>query len=125
MTNEILELMEERRKAQGTAKWAEIDKKIKRDCKMAKYDWIDQQCAEIEDLMRRNSPKVYEKIKEVTGKKKMNKGNTIKNKNGDIVMEMEERSDAKKTIVTRATCWWFEATVMVRKNCTSSHPNTL
>ena len=90
MTDEILGMMEERRKAKGTSEYEVLDQRIKGKCKQAKEEWIDNICREIDEMSRNNSPKVYEKIKEIAGKKQTNRGNTIRMKNGDIAMDIED-----------------------------------
>ena len=49
MTPEILDLMEERRKAKADIqKYRELEKQVKKRCNEAKEHWINTQCEEIE-----------------------------------------------------------------------------
>ena len=91
MTPEILDLMEERRKAKAdTQKYKELDKQVKKRCNEAKEHWINTQCEEIEANNGVNSKTVHQKIKEVTGKKATAKTGCIRSKDGDILMEKED-----------------------------------
>ena len=70
MTPEILDLMEERRKAKADIqKYRELDKQVQKMCNEAKEHWINTQCEEIEANNGVNSKTVHQKIKEVIGKK--------------------------------------------------------
>ena len=52
---------------------------------------MDEKCCEIEDLDKRNQQQLmYERVREVTGKKIMNKSIAIRKKDGRVVMEEEE-----------------------------------
>ena len=74
MTPEILDLMEERRKAKADIqKYRELDKQVKKRCNEAKEHWINTQCEEIEANNGVNRKIVHQKIKEVTGKKRQQK----------------------------------------------------
>ena len=93
MTEEILDKMEERRecKERNHRRYEELNQEIRQNCDTAKENWIDHQCNEVEELERTHKiESMHRKIKEITGKKKRAKGNIIKNKEGKIVMEIEE-----------------------------------
>ena len=61
---------DERRKWKlSTVKYRELDKEIKKKCREGREEWILQKCDEIEDLEKTNSPRVYDKIKELGSKK--------------------------------------------------------
>ena len=49
-----------------------------------------QKCDEIEDLEKTNSPRVYDKIKELGSKKGISRNNIIKDKDGNILVEVDE-----------------------------------
>ena len=52
---------------------------------------MDEKCCEIEDLDRLNQQQLmYERVKEVTGKKIMDKSKSIKNDDGKVLMEAED-----------------------------------
>ena len=89
MTSEILDFMEERRKAKSDEqKYRELDNQVEKKCNEAKEHWINTQCEEIE-ANKVNSKTVHQKIKEVTGKKVAAKTGCIQSKDGDILMEKE------------------------------------
>ena len=92
ITQDILKLMEERRKNKGKneRKYTELNSKIKDKCAKAKEEWIDKQCKEIEQLEKRNTKAMYEKIKELTGGRRTTRSNTIKSKEGRVLMETTE-----------------------------------
>ena len=91
MKPEILELMEDRRKAKGDeAKYKELDRRVKKKCNMAKEEWINMQCDEIEQNAHIDSKLMHKKIQELTGKKSSAKTGCLKSKDGDILMEKED-----------------------------------
>ena len=91
MKKEILDLMEERRLVKNidTEKYNEINKLIKKSCCEAKERWINEQCEEVEKF--RNTPRIYEKIKEIAGKRKSTGNSCIKTKEGSIEIEEKNR----------------------------------
>ena len=91
MTQDILSLMDERRKWKlNTVKYRELDKEIKKKCRERREEWILQKCNEIEDLDKTNSPRVYDKIKELGSKKGISRNNIVKDKGGNILVEVDE-----------------------------------
>ena len=91
MKPEILELMEDRRKAKGDIeKYRELDRLVKKKCNMAKEEWINLQCKEIERNSLTDSKLMHKKIQELTGKKFSAKSGCLKSGNGDILMEKED-----------------------------------
>ena len=93
MTEEILDKMYERRvfKGRNPQRYKEIDQEIRQACDRAKENWIDGLCDEVEELERNHKiESMHKKVKDITGKKKLARGNVIKNKEGKIVMEIEE-----------------------------------
>ena len=92
MTNDILEMMEERRKLKGQdeTRYEVLNKQVKKKCTEAKEAWLNEQCKEIEELSKRDSQKMYDRVKLLTGKKRLRTGNAIKKKDGKIAMEEEE-----------------------------------
>ena len=92
MTDEILKDMDERKecKDQDEDKYKRIDKQIKRKCNKAKEEWIDKECEELQRLEKKNSRAMHEKVRELSGKKKVEKGSTIRKEDGNIAMEIDE-----------------------------------
>ena len=78
VTADILDLCDKRRELkrrkcdpEGAAKYREVNKKIKKDMRRAKDNWIAEQCYEIEDsLSKNNSKKAYQIVKDMTSVKK-------------------------------------------------------
>jgi len=88
MNENILNLMEERRKAKhNNDKYTELDKKIKTECNKAKERWINSQCQKIENNRYTDTKCMHQRIKEVTGQKSTPKSGCIKSKTGDILMD--------------------------------------
>jgi len=92
MTEEILEMMDERRQLKGRdeVQYRIKNREIHRECNRKKEQWLNEQCEEVEELCRTHQHSRYEKIKELTQKRKWNKGGAIKKKDGTVVMEAEE-----------------------------------
>jgi len=91
MTKEILDLMENRRKAkQDCTKHKSIDKLIKEKCNVAKEEWINQQCQLIEDANKTDFKFMHKKIKEVSNKKPQSQTGCIKSSTGDILIEKKD-----------------------------------
>ena len=91
MTQDMLSLMDERRKWKlDTVKYRELDKEIKEKCREQREEWILHKCDDIEDLEKANSPRVYDKVKELGSKKGISRNNIIKDKDGNILVEVDE-----------------------------------
>ena len=89
VTTNILDLYDERRTlkkgrhdtAEGARKYRAVNQEIKRSIKKVKDSWIDVQCQDIEDNIRKNnSQKAYQLVKTLTSTKQ-GKTNTIQDKN--------------------------------------------
>ncbi|KAG1701719.1 putative uncharacterized transposon-derived protein F52C9.6 [Nymphon striatum] len=70
----------------------EINNNIKRECIIAKENWYNQKCEEIENLEKENkSRELHKEIKELTGCAKSNQSTgCIKSRDGIILLEQEE-----------------------------------
>ena len=92
MTAEILNLMDKRRevKDEDEDRYKELDKLIKKKCKKAKEDWLQQQCLEIQKLKNRDTPTMYEKINMLSGKYKKRNNWAVKDKNGKLLINEED-----------------------------------
>jgi hypothetical protein len=93
MTEEILSLMDTRRKlnARDPKEYKKLDKRIRKMCSEAKEKWLNEKCQSIEKDYQRNSNKMYERIKEVIGNKKMcTSSGCIRCKSGDVIMEKQQ-----------------------------------
>ena len=89
MSDEILNLMEERRDCnRNTEEYKTLHRKIKTKCKKAKEDWLKQKCKEVEDLPGKDLKAMHKKIEYVTGRKKTNPSSGyLKSKEGDIIKD--------------------------------------
>ena len=101
MTEEILNMMEERRtwKDRDINKYREVNRNIHKECYKAKEKWLDTQCKEIEELGKRDQGLMYEHIAKITGKKKYLRSGAIKSKEGNILTEKEEVKERWKEYV--------------------------
>ena len=93
MTHDILSLMDERRRCKGTNenRYKELNRRIKRECLIAKQAWMDNTCADIDDLSRRDQPRMYSKVKEIVGRKPCYKHNiAIMRADSTLAIEEEE-----------------------------------
>ncbi|GFN93424.1 craniofacial development protein 2-like [Plakobranchus ocellatus] len=87
MTEEILNLMEERRCAKGNKeKYEQIHKKVQEKCNMSKENWINEKCKEIEQQRKHAPQTMYRNIEEITRKRTFLSTGCIKAMNGDIII---------------------------------------
>src|SRR5436190_16121652 len=102
ITEEILELMEERRTLKCSNK--EIDKtkykilrnEINRKCKQAKEEWITKHCDEIEiELKKGKTDLAYRKVKKHFGKKTI-KSSSLKDEQGKELINSKEKAQRWK-----------------------------
>ena len=91
MTEEILLMMEDRQKLsdrQGS-QYRELGKQIKKKCREAKENWLNDQCAEVEEQFG-NNHRVYKRINEISGRKSGCLGSgCIKAKDGAMLVEKD------------------------------------
>ena len=81
ITAEILDLCDKRRELrkkrfepEGSEKYKEVNKNIKRCTKKAQENWIGEQCSEIEENLRKNNSKrAYQLVKDLTTVKLLSK----------------------------------------------------
>ena len=92
MTDDILDLMEERRCLKGDReRYDEINREVKRRCRERKEEWFNQQCEEVEQLDRMHMhQKKYERVKQITGIKNATRSSTVKDKHGNILMDLPD-----------------------------------
>ena len=95
ITNEILELIDERRKwknvqtVEGKRKYRQLNNKLRRECNKAKINYWKEQCTDIEELERKGRiDQMYEKVRALTGgfKSKM-RITAIKDTNGKLLTD--------------------------------------
>lgn len=92
MTEEILDMMVERRRLKGRdqVQYRIKNKEIHRECNRRKEQWLNEHCEEVEEMYKTNQHSRYGKIKELTQKRKWNKGSAVKKKDGTVVMDAVE-----------------------------------
>uniref|UniRef100_A0A8D8S118 Craniofacial development protein 2 n=1 Tax=Cacopsylla melanoneura TaxID=428564 RepID=A0A8D8S118_9HEMI len=103
MTNEILDLMEERRIHKGRVnEYKRIQSQIRTKIREAKESELKEKCQEIEFYQDRyDSFNVHKKVREVTGKyKKSNCGKLI-DEGGNLMIGTEERKNTWKKYVEK------------------------
>ncbi|KAL1446457.1 hypothetical protein WDU94_005636 [Cyamophila willieti] len=94
MTDEILDMIEERRKFKNkdVTRYKQIHKEIRRKVKEAKETWLNEKCNEIEDLERKHdSLNMHKKIKEAAGLYKNKSSNVILDENDKAIFDEEEK----------------------------------
>jgi len=91
MTEEIIEMMAERKAMKGRNQevYDDINRRIQVKCNEAKEAWMNKQCEEIEQLQAcHNYSAVHKKVKEVTNKKKgHSNAGCVKDRNGNVLFD--------------------------------------
>lgn len=91
INTEILQLMEERRKAKANEqKYKELDRQVKKCCNEAKENWINAQCQDIEANASIDNKTMHQKIRDLTGRKTTATTGCLRSKDGNILMERED-----------------------------------
>ena len=93
MTAKIMNLMAERKKAKNPQEYTKINKEIRKSCRIAKENWINQKCDQIEENQKLNgTKKMHDDIKLITGDKKNSNsaGSCIKDKEGNMIFESDK-----------------------------------
>ena len=90
MTEDILEVMEERRNFRhNKLRYIELIKEIRRMCRKVKQKYQESLCKEIEELDRKHNQKAYNIIKKLTNKGISGNSN-IKDKDGNTLTTEKE-----------------------------------
>ncbi|KAF2894616.1 hypothetical protein ILUMI_11555, partial [Ignelater luminosus] len=100
MTQEILNLMKERRlvKNKDSKNYSQIQRKIRKRIRQTKEQYMTSKCKELEDLNSRHDTfNVHKKIKEATARYKKRVSDTIKTNDGELVIEIEEKLNSEIT----------------------------
>lgn len=96
MTDEILEMMEERRKVKDkdAGKYRQIHKHIRAEIRRAKENWLSKKCEEMEELDKRHdSFNMHKEIKSITGTFRKKNVAVIKDTDGKILTEHEKKKE--------------------------------
>lgn len=95
ITNEILDLMDERRRLKNidAQKYRTIHKEIQKKIKEAKEKQLLEECLEIEryDKMYDDSFNMHKKIKEITGTNKKKLSGILKNNRGEVITNVKDK----------------------------------
>ena len=91
---DILSIMDERKAVKGKdeAKYAYLNNKIKKKCRIAKENFLNTKCEEIEELNKKNKTKnLHQEVKILIGKARSSKtrGN-IRDRSGTLLFEKEK-----------------------------------
>lgn len=86
---EILNKMKKQQKGRNEYRYKMLNIIIHRECTKAKERWMNDNCKKIEELEKRDQQLMYEKVKEITYKKKAYKSTAIKTADGTVIPEAE------------------------------------
>ena len=98
VTTDILDLCDKRRElkknknksVEGRAQYRTANQKIKKDMKKAKENWIEEQCQNIDDSLKKsNNKKAYQLVKDLTSTKQ-ERATTIQGKDGTCLTQKED-----------------------------------
>ena len=96
VTAELLHLRDKRRElkkkkkdAEGVRLYRAVNQEIKKGMKKSKMDWIEEQCQDIEDNMKKNNSKKIYQLKDLTSRKQ-GRTTTIQDKDGKCLTEEQE-----------------------------------
>ena len=69
-----------------------MNKEISNDCRLAKENWLNEQCREVEDLEKQfRTKEMHQKVKQITNKSKANTNmGCIKGRNSNILFDKEK-----------------------------------
>lgn len=97
MNNEILDLMEARRKHKNkdTEKYKEIQRTIQKLIRHAKEKWMNERCQELEDLQKKHDQfNIHKKVKEITGtRRKIQQTNFLLTDDNEMIIDQDEIKD--------------------------------
>ena len=94
ITGDILNRMDERKAVKGRNEecYQQMHKEISNDCRVAKGNWLNEQCREVEDPEKQfRTKEMHHKIKQMTNKSKTNTNmGCIKDRNGNVLFDKEK-----------------------------------
>ena len=103
MTDEIIEIMNQRRNKNDQRAVKKLTKIIRRKCREAKLEQIEQKCREVEELENRNETmKMYHFVRQFAPKEKPKQNKAIAYKNGSLLCEKNKDKQTMKRIHERA-----------------------
>ena len=90
MCDKRRELKKKKKDAAGVKQYSAANQEIKKGMKKAKTNWIEEQCQDIEDSMKKNnSKKTYQLVKDLTSTKQ-GRTATIQDKDGKCLTEEQD-----------------------------------
>lgn len=94
MTNDILDLMEERRryKNRNDTKYKELHRELRKKIRQTKAEWFSKECTEIE-MYDKNYDMfhLHKKVKEMAGICRYKGTNSLNDDNGNIIFDVKEK----------------------------------
>ena len=88
ITNNIIDLIKERKKVKNIEELHNISRKIRNECRIAKQKEIDKQCEEIEMLESKNRTRnMYQIVRKICPKPRTGKAKCILSKNGNKIID--------------------------------------
>lgn len=124
MTDEILLLMDERRKykneAQGN-KYKIIQTLIRSKIRIAKNEWLKRECAEMEQLQNQHDDfNLHKKLKETAGIYRKTQTNITTNNNNQLVLESREKIDVWEKYIEKL---FYDERPPIEKTNASTDPS--
>ena len=87
----ILDMMEKRKREKNPHNYGDINRQVKRACKIAKENWLEEQCQEIENLEKQHlTSQMHENVRRVTNRRKTTQTTGIMDKHDNMVFDKEE-----------------------------------
>ena len=85
-------MMEKRKRAKHTHSYDEINRQVKCACKIAKRNWLEYQCQEIENLEKQHiTRQIHEKIRRVTNRRKTTQTTGITDKYDNMCLKKKHK----------------------------------
>ncbi|GFR74652.1 RNA-directed DNA polymerase from mobile element jockey-like [Elysia marginata] len=102
MTEDILNLIDKRRKAKGEQEeYESIHREVRRKCEEGKEAWLNEKSREIDTFQRQAPNTMYRNVEELMGKKKASSTGCLKAKNGEIIMEKDKTLERWSEYINR------------------------
>ena len=90
---DILDVMEKRKRAKNTQSYDVINRQVKWACKIAKGNWLEEQCQEMENLEKQHiTRQTHENIRRVTNRRKTTETTGIMDKYDNMCFEEKKHT---------------------------------
>ena len=101
MTDEIIYLMEERRLKKGHPEYHQMNRVIKNKIRMAKENWLNEQCREIENLEAKyDTFNMHKKIKEAAGIYRTRQTGILLDSEDKIILDVNDKVEQWCSYIT-------------------------